>query len=386
MKLISYGKQFIDNKDISKVTAALRSDWLTQGPDIAEFEAGLAHYCGAKYAVAVSSGTAALHLACLAVGLRKGDEAITSPLTFLATANCILYCQANPVFADIHAQTANIDPLEVKKNITRRTKAVLPVHLGGLPCDIKRIHRIAKEKGLIIIEDACHALGAKYRYGKYWVKIGSCKHSDMAVFSFHPVKHITTAEGGAVLTNNKTFYKKVSMLRNHGITQMDFVNKPHGQWYYEMQGLGFNYRLTDIQAALGISQLEKTGNFLKKRRRIASLYDSVFSDNPYFDILREQEGYFCSYHLYPIKLKDPYKEKKKELFVQLRKRGVLAQVHYIPVYLQPYYAKLGYRKGLCPVAEDYYSRELSIPIYPAMKEADIRLVIRALTEAFEAIT
>jgi dTDP-4-amino-4,6-dideoxygalactose transaminase len=268
MRRISYGRQYIDKEDIREAIKVLRSDLLTQGPKVVEFESLLAGYCGAKYAVAVSSGTAALHIACLVAGLKKRDEAITTPMTFAATANSVLYTGAKPVFADINPETANIDARKISAHITGRTKAILPVHYAGLPCDMHSISKIAKKRGIVVIEDACHALGASYKHNKRWVKVGNCALSDMVVFSFHPVKSITTGEGGAVLTDRKELYEKLLMLRSHGITKerSKFTGSDAlscGDWYHEMQLLGFNYRITDFQCAMGISQLKKLDDFIE---------------------------------------------------------------------------------------------------------------------------
>jgi UDP-4-amino-4,6-dideoxy-N-acetyl-beta-L-altrosamine transaminase len=392
MKNIPYGRQFIDDSDIAEVVKVLKSDWITQGPKVREFEKALARYCGAKYAVAVSSGTAALHLACLVAGLKPGDEAITSPITFMATSNSVLYTGAKPVFADIDPETANIDLLEVKKKITANTKAILPIHFAGLPCDISAIDKIAKKNKLKIIEDACHALGAKYKYNGKWVKVGSCVQSDMTVFSFHPVKSITTGEGGAITTNNKEYYEKLIMLRQHGITKdsSKFLNPYHlshnpDKWYHEMQLLGFNYRITDFQSALGISQLKKLDKFIERRREIAGIYNQAFKNNEFFDLPIEKDYTKSSWHLYPIKLKDEYKDKKALIFNKLRENGLGVQVHYIPVYLQSYYENLGYNKGFCPNAEDFYQKEISLPIYPAMSNDDLEQVQERVYKIFKEI-
>ncbi len=383
MNYIPYSRQYIDEEDIQEVVKVLKSDFITQGPKIPEFERKLVDYCGAKYTVAVNSGTSALHIACLAAGIKPGDEVITSPITFVASANCVLYCGGKPVFADIQEDTINIDPHEIKKKITSRTKAIIPVHFAGHPCDMEEIQAIAKEHNLVVIEDAAHALGAEYKGSK----IGSCKYSDMTILSFHAVKHITTGEGGAVLTNDKKYYEKLLMFRNHGITKDKSRFTLHdsrlmGDWYYEMQTLGYNYRMTDIQAALGISQMKKLDSFVKRRREIAAIYHKAFRDNPYFDIPTENDYAYSSYHLYPIRLKDKYKTMKREIFVKLREKGLGIQVHYIPVYWHPYYKDLGYRKGLCPVAEDFYQREISIPVYPAMSDKDIKHVIEKVNHIF----
>ncbi len=374
MKIIPYGHQSINARDIKTVTGVLRSDCLTQGPKVNEFETALCKYTGAKYAVSVSSGTAALHLACIAAGIARGDEVITSPLTFVASANAVLYCSARPIFADVEKDTGNIDVECFKKRITKKAKAVIPVHFAGHPCELKGLMDVARENGLIIIEDAAHTLGASYKGSK----IGSCKYSDMTIFSFHPVKAITTGEGGAVLTNSRELYGKLLRLRSHGITKdQDLIDRNMRDcgWYYEMHDLGFNYRLTDMQATLGTSQLKRLDDFIEKRRSIAEIYDDAFSDNGFFDTPAEKEYAFSAYHLYPIQLKDKLKRQKKTVFCRMREEGLGVQVHYIPVYLQPYYRKLGFKKGACPNAEDYYHREISIPIYPALTTRQIKHVI-----------
>ena len=382
-RLIPYGHQCVEEDDIQAVVETLRSDFLTQGPKVREFEDSLSAYCGAKFAVVFSSGTAALHGAYFAAGLGDEDEIITSPITFLATANAGLFLDARPVFVDIEADTGNIDPGLIKRAITNKTKAVVPIHFAGHPVDLKRISNIAKEHKVIVIEDACHALGARYLD----TKIGDCKYSDMAVFSFHPVKSITTGEGGAVLTNNEDFYKKLIMFRHHGVTKESdaFQNREdyHGQWYYEMQYLGFNYRLTDIQCALGISQLKKLDMFIQRRCEIADMYARAFRDNPFFDLPGEKSGVKSAWHLYPIRLRDKHKNCKANIFMKLREKGLGVQVHYIPVYLQPYYQQLGYKRGLCLNAEDFYEREISIPIYQTMSDKDVQYVKDNLLSVFE---
>ena len=384
-KCISYSHQSICKDDINAVVKVLKSDFITQGPEIKCFENALCHYVGAKYAVCISSGTAALHIACLAAGIHKGDEVITSPLTFAASANCILYCGGKPVFADVCEDTANIDPKEIIRNITKKTKAVIPVHFAGHPCDLDKIQQIAKKNKLIVIEDAAHALGAKYKS----TRIGACKYSDMAIFSFHPAKSLTTGEGGAVLTNRKDLYERLLIFRNHGITKdSDKLLDRKMQvcdWYYEMQELGFNYRMTDIQAALGTSQLNKLNKFIKRRKRIAKIYNKFFHNQHYFEIPIERKYAYSAYHLYPIKLKDEFKNRKKEIFHEMRMKRLGVQVHYIPVYLHPYYKKLGFKKGLCPNAESYYDREISIPIYPALKDIQIKYVINSIFKIFKEI-
>ncbi len=391
MKHISYGRQSIDENDIREIIKVLKSDWLTQGPMIQKFEEALARYCGVKYAVAVSSGTAALHLACLAAGLKKGDEAITSPITFLATPNAVLYAGAKPIFADIGYDTININPEEIKKKITRKTKVILPVHFAGLPCDMPEIAKIAGKHNLIVIEDACHALGAEYKVSGKWTKVGSCKHSDMTIFSFHPVKSIATGEGGAITTNNKELYERLIILRNHGIAKdsTKFTNLyssefPKESWYYEMQYLGFNYRITDMQCALGISQLKRIDIFLKRRREIASIYNRQISNIDEIKAPFEENNVKSAWHLYVIRIRKNrgLKLDRNELFSYLRKIGIGAQLHYIPIYLQPYYYKLGYRKGTCSQAEEYYQMALSLPIYPMLTNKDIKYITTKISKFF----
>ena len=371
---IPYGRHWISDDDIQSVVDVLESDWLTQGPKIEEFEKEISAYCGSKYSVVFNSGTSALHAAFSVLGLDKDDEFITTPNTFVATANAGLHTGIKPIFVDIEEDTGNLNTSKVEERITERTRLIVPVHYSGHPVDMGKIYEIAERKNLYVIEDACHALGAKYK----GYKTGGCNYSDMTVFSFHPVKHITTGEGGAVLTNNKDFYKKLLMSRSHGIEKRSFINKPDGDWYYEMQSLGYNYRMTDIQAALGISQLRKSDKFIDRRKEIARLYDSEFKDNPWFDIPPVRSYASSSYHLYPIRFKDGFKEKKKEIFLKLKEEKLGVQVHYIPVYWHPFYKNMGYKKGICPIAEDFYFKELSLPIYPAMKGEEQRYVIEGI--------
>ena len=377
MKYIPYSQQTIDNEDIRAVVEVLKSDWLTQGPKIKEFEDTLCKYTGAKYAVATSSGTAALHIACLAAGIKQEDEVITSPITFVASANCVLYCSGKPVFADIQEDTVNINPEEIRKKITAKTKAIIPVHFAGHPCDLEEINLIAKQHNLLVIEDASHALGAEYKSSK----IGSCKYSDMTVFSFHPVKSITTGEGGAVLTNRKGLYEKLLMFRTHGITKekTKLIQKDEGPWYYEMQSLGFNYRITDFQCVLGISQLKKINSFIKRRREIVEIYNSELSKIDEIILPLEKPYAKSSLHIYYIRFKNI--QKRRIIFEKLQKTGIGVQVHYIPVHLQPYYKKLGFKRGLYPKAERFYDREITIPLYPNMDNIDIEYVIDTLLKA-----
>ncbi len=375
--MINYGRQTIDKKDVEEVKKVLESDFLTTGPKIKEFEDKFADYVGVKYAVAVANGTAALHLACLAAGLTDGDELITSPMTFAASANCGLYCGAKPRFVDINERgLINVDKIEEK--VVDKTKVIVPVHYSGLACNMKKIKKVADKNDLIIIEDACHALGGKYKGSK----IGDCQYSDMAVFSFHPVKHITTGEGGMITTNSMELYEKLLILRTHGITKKEdnFVNDKDGPWYCEMQELGFNYRLSDIQCALGVSQLNKIDEFVAKRGEIADKYKKAFEDMDNVEVIEENEGQLNAYHLFVVKVD---KEKRLDLFNYLKENDILCQVHYIPVYWHPYYQKLGYERGLCPKAEDFYGKILSLPIYPSLKDEGQKEVIKAIGDYFE---
>jgi len=377
MKIIPYGHQFIDAKDVKEVIKVLKSDWITQGPKVKEFEEALCKYTGAKYAVAVSSGTAALHIACLAVGISSDDEVITSPISFVASANCVLYCGGKPVFADVQEDTVNIDPIEIKKKITKKTKAIIPVHFAGHPCDLEEIYNIAKKYNLIIIEDACHALGAEYK----GVKIGSCEYSDMTVFSFHPVKSITTGEGGAVLTNNKEIYEKLLIFRNHGITRdiNKFTVKNVGSWYYEMQELGFNYRITDFQCALGLSQLKKIDKFIERRREIVEFYNEQLKDLEEIILPIEKPYIKSSWHIYYIRLKDS--TKRRAVFEKLRESGIGVQVHYIPIHLQPYYRKIfKYKKGDYPVAENYYETTITLPLFVGLTIKQLKYITYKVKE------
>jgi len=372
--MIPYGKQYIDEEDIKEVLGALRSDWITQGPRVKEFEDALCAFTGAEYAVAVSSGTAALHIAALSAGITKGDEVITSPITFAASANCILYCGGKPIFADIDSAVVNIDPEEIEKKTTPMTKAIIPVHFAGHPCDMAKINAIAKKYGLIVIEDAAHALGAEYKGSK----IGSCKYSDMTILSFHPVKHITTGEGGAILTNDKALYDKLVLFRSHGITKD--CPDGDGAWYYEMRKLGYNYRITDIQCALGTSQLRKLDGFIRRRKEIAEVYDNAFGDNSVFDIPQESKEVSSAWHLYVVRLREEYVELRKDIFDELRKKGIGVQVHYVPVHYHPYYRENGYKDVSFPKAESYYASAISLPVYPAMSDDDVRDVVRIVKE------
>jgi UDP-4-amino-4,6-dideoxy-N-acetyl-beta-L-altrosamine transaminase len=337
----------------------------------------------------VSSGTAALHIAALAAGIKEGDEVITTPISFVATSNCVLYAGAKPVFADIDEETLNLDPVEIEKKITKRTKAILPVHFAGLPCDMPEIAKIAKKHRLIVIEDACHALGAEYkvkgqgsRVKGEWTKVGSCEHSDMTVFSFHPVKAITTGEGGAVTTNDEKLYKKLIALRSHG-TYKDEKTAAKGPWYYEMRDLGFNYRITDFQCALGLSQLEKLDTFIGRRKNISARYDREFLELGDLIRLPSQRvgNKRHAFHLYLLRLNlKKLAASQKNIVEELHKRNIGVQVHYIPIYEHPFYQKNGYGKTKCRFAEEYYAEAMSLPIYPTLKAEEQEYVINNVKE------
>jgi len=376
-RYLPYSRQLIEEDDILAVSEVLRSDYLTTGPMVGKFEKALADYCGAKYAVVVASGTAALHAAYYAAGLKDGDEIITSPITFAATSNAALYLNAKPRFVDIEKETGNIDPTLIKEQITDKTKILAPVHYSGHPVDLDRIDAIAKEHGLVVVEDAAHAIGAEYN-GK---KIGGL--SDMTILSFHPVKPMTTGEGGAVLTNNEEFYERLRLFRTHGITKSpdSMEAKDQGPWYYEMQDLGFNSRITDMQCALGLSQLKKMDRFVKERRAIAEFYCTAFQDLDEIEITYEKEYSLSSWHLYPIRLKGSLTSRRREIFEKLRANKIWCQVHYIPVYLQPYYRRIGYSEGLCPQAEQFYSEEISIPVFQGMLQKEMKYVVDVITDS-----
>ena len=368
MMNIQYGRQSIDEDDIQAVVNVLRGNYLTTGPNIAEFEKVVCEYTGAKYAVAISNGTAALHAACFAAGIEPGDEVITTPITFAASSNCVLYCGGTPVFADIKPDTYNIDPDDIRRKITDKTKAIIPVHFTGQPCEMDEIHAIAKEHGLVVIEDAAHALGADYK-GR---KIGSM--SDMSIFSFHPVKHITTGEGGMIMTNNEKLYERLKLFRSHGITRDELLMKKNeGGWYYEQLDLGYNYRITDIQCALGVSQMKKLDKFVAKRREIVARYNDVFDNIEGIICPKQQEGCNNSWHLYVVQVQN-----RKEVYDKLKEAGIYANVHYIPVYKHPYYQEHGYAEVCCPNAEELYAHMISLPLYPDLTVEEQDYVISTM--------
>lgn len=373
--MIPYGKQTIEQDDIQAVVDVLKSDFLTTGPKIAEFEQTVADYVGAKYAVAISNGTSALHAACFAAGIGPGDEVITTPLTFAASANCVLYCGGTPVFADVDPKTYNIDPEDIRRKITDRTKAIIAVHLAGQPCDMDAIHSIAREYGLIVIEDGAHALGSVYK-GK---KVGSM--SDMTTFSFHPVKPITTGEGGMIVTDNEDFYKKMVLFRSHGITRDDsMMTRNDGPWFYQQFDLGYNYRITDIQCALGCSQMKKLDRFLARRKEIVARYNEAFADCDNIITPYQLSDTESGWHLYIVQVKNC---DRRQVFENMREKGIGVNVHYIPVYMHPYYQEHGYENVHCANAEEIYSHIISLPLYPGLTSEQQDYVIDTLKSLCE---
>ena len=379
--MIYYGHQHITEKDIQAVERVLHSDWLTQGPAIEAFEKKVANYCGAKYAVAVTNATSALHIACKAAGLGEGDVLWTSPITFTASANCGRYCGADVDFVDIDDKTYNMSVAELRHKLeaaVKKPKVVIPVHLAGQSCDMEAIKALADEYGFKIIEDASHATGADYKN----TKVGSCRYSDMTVFSLHPVKIVTTGEGGIVLTNNKELYEKLKLYRSHGITRDSdlMTQETDGPWYYQQIELGFNYRMTDMQAALGCSQMDSLDEFVARRRYLVKRYNEKLKNLP----LRtpyQDEATNPSWHIYIIRV-DFTKVKliKKEIFACMRDRGIVLNLHYIPVHTQPYYQKLGFQKGDFPVSEKYYEEAITLPLYYDLTDEQQDEVIEALKE------
>lgn len=382
--MIPYARQHITQEDIDAVVAVLHSDWLTQGPTIERFERAVADYCGVRYAVATCNATAALHLGCLGLGVGGNDTGWTSPITFVASANCLRYCGAQVDFVDIDSETWNLDADELARKLEQAArhgkvpKVVIPVHFGGQPCDMERIRELSLQYGFAVIEDAAHAIGASYR----GAPVGSCQYSDITVFSFHPVKIITTGEGGMLLTNRQDLYEKLVLLRSHGITRdADRMTEPsHGPWYYQQLELGYNYRMTDLQAALGLSQLSRIDDFIARRNELAARYRKLLAGLPLvLPVVREDRS--SSWHLYVVRL-DPARARigRREAFDRLRAARIGVNLHYIPVHTQPYYASLGFRTGDFPEAERYYAEAISLPMYPGLTESMQDRVADALRE------
>ncbi|MVW76094.1 UDP-4-amino-4,6-dideoxy-N-acetyl-beta-L-altrosamine transaminase [Pseudomonas xionganensis] len=380
--MIPYGRQDIIQADIDAVVAVLQSDFLTQGPQVPAFERAVAEYCGVSHALAVNSATSALHIACLALGLGPGDLLWTSPITFVASANCALYCGAEVDFVDIDPRTYNLCPQALERKLIeaesqgRLPKIVVPVHLCGQPCDMQRIHELAQRFGFKVIEDASHAIGGRYQ-GQ---AIGSCRYSDITVFSFHPVKIITTAEGGMALTSDAALAERMALLRSHGITRdpAQMTHEADGPWYYQQIELGFNYRMTELQAALGLSQLQRLDQFVARRHELAARYDSLLAELPVVTPWQHPDSY-SGLHLYVIRLcLDKIGHSHRQVFEALREQGIGVNLHYIPVHTQPYYAQMGFSNGDFPEAERYYAEAISLPLFPTMTSLSQDLVIEAL--------
>lgn len=375
---IPYGRQTIDQHDLDAVCETLKNDYLTQGPKIAEFEKAITEYTGAKFCVAVANGTAALHLSVAALNLPTGSQGLTSPITFVASANCLPYNGIKPGFSDIDPETGNIDPALIPDRMTENTSVIIPVHYSGRPVDMKSVHELASRRGIRVIEDAAHAIGSRYSDGGM---VGNCRYSDLTIFSFHPVKTMTTGEGGAITTNSDELYRRLQLLRSHGITRdPDQLSDNPGPWYYEMQDLGYNYRLTDLQAALGLSQLSKLERFIERRREITLHYQTGFSRLSVLKTPAQDIGTRSAWHLYVIRLDlARIGISRKSVMEKLKKAGIGTQVHYIPVHLQPYYQKhYGFRRGDFPNAESFYEECLSLPLYPGMTNQDVDRVVAAV--------
>jgi UDP-4-amino-4,6-dideoxy-N-acetyl-beta-L-altrosamine transaminase len=386
MSVIPYGRQDINQSDIDAVVAVLRSDFLTQGPAVPAFEKSVAKYCGAQHTVAVNSATSALHIACLALGVGNGDIVWTTPITFVASANCALYCGAMVDFVDIDPRTYNLsverlaDKLSVAEKAGKLPKVLIPVHLCGQPCDMESIYALSQKYGFKIIEDASHAIGGKYK-GE---PIGNCRYSNIAVFSFHPVKIITTGEGGMAMTNDAQLAKRMQLLRSHGITrdENDMTHGPDGPWYYQQIDLGFNYRMTDLQAALGLSQIQRLNDFVTQRHVIAKRYNQMLADLPVNTPWQHEDSY-SGLHLYVIRLNlAEIGKTHRQIFEELREMDIGINLHYIPVYRQPYYENLGFKTGYCLEAEQYYAEAISLPMYPNLTEIEQDTVFTALKEVF----
>lgn len=377
-RMLPYGQQWLTEEDIEAVVHVLKGDFITQGPSIQEFEQKVAEYVGTAYAVAFTNGTAALHAACFAADIGPGNEVITTPLTFLASSNCVLYQGAQPVFADIDPRTYNIDPEDIRRKITGDTRAVIAVDFTGQPVEVDKILSITQEHNLVLIEDAAHSLGAEYD-GR---KIGAW--ADMTMFSFHPVKHVTSGEGGIIVTDSEIYYKKLLQFRNHGMTRdPEELESNDGPWYYEMQSLGYNYRMTDLQAALGSSQMNRLDQFVERRNEIVSIYNKQLAQLPELILPYQLPKAKSSWHLYVIRWPlEKFSLSRKQIFEALREMNIGVNVHYIPVYLQPYYQQLGYEKGLCPIAEQYYENCITLPLFPKMSDQDVYDVCEAVTRVY----
>jgi len=383
--VIFYGKQSIDQNDIDAVVEVLKSDFLTQGPAIEKFEKCVAEYCGAKYAVAVTSATAALHISCLATGLGKGDILWTSPITFTASANCGRYCGADVDFVDIDPSTYNMSIAELEKKLQAaeiKPRVVVPVHLAGQSCEMDKIYKLSQKYGFKVIEDASHAIGADYKE----TKVGCCKYSDMTVFSFHPVKIVTTGEGGMVLTNDKDLYEKLVLYRSHGITRDPklMTGTADGPWYYQQIDLGFNYRMTDMQAALGYSQMQKVNEFVSKRRYLAKRYNELLKNINGIQLPDQNEDTKSSWHLYVVRVDfSKISKTKNQIFAEMKEKGICLNLHYIPVHTQPYYENLGFKGGDFPNSEKYYEEAFTLPLYYSLTDEQQDHIVKSLVEVLQ---
>ena len=388
--MIPYGKQSISEDDVAAVSEVLKTDYLTTGPMVDAFEKKMAQYCGASHGIAVSNGTAALHVAAMASGLDQNDHGITSPNTFLASANCMAYCKAIPDFADIESETYCIDAEEIKKKIKPETRLVIPVHFAGHPCDMEKIWQVAKDKGLFVIEDAAHALGSAYRdKNGNWIRVGACRHSHATILSFHPVKNITTGEGGMILTNDDELARKCKLLRSHGIERdsvyysgLPLRGSCEAPWYYEMQMLGYNYRITDIQCALGIIQMDRLDDFAEKRRTIWQRYNTELKDIEDLTLPMEKDGVYSAWHLYAAKARN-----RDQLLQTLRNERIGAHAMYIPVHLQPWYQReFGFKKGDFPISEAYFEESIILPLYPDLSYDEQGFIIDKIRQFFRKNT
>lgn len=380
--MIFYGKQSIDENDIDAVVEVLKSDFLTQGPAIEKFEKCVAEYCGAKYAVAVTSATAALHISCLSAGLGKDDILWTSPITFTASANCGRYCGADVDFVDIDPSTYNMSIAELEKKLQAaeiKPRVVVPVHLAGQSCEMDKIYKLSQKYGFKVIEDASHAIGADYKE----TKVGCCKYSDMTVFSFHPVKIVTTGEGGMVLTNDKDLYDKLVLYRSHGITRDTklMTRTADGPWYYQQIDLGFNYRMTDMQAALGYSQMQKVDEFVRKRRYLAKRYNELLKNINDIQLPYQNEATNSSWHLYVVRVDfSKIRKTKNRIFAEMKEKGICLNLHYIPVHTQPYYENLGFKDGDFPNSEKYYEEAFTLPLYYSLTDEQLDYIVKSLVD------
>ena len=383
--MIFYGKQSIDENDIDAVVEVLKSDFLTQGPAIEKFEKCVAEYCGAKYAVAVTSATAALHISCLSAGLGKDDILWTSPITFTASANCGRYCGADVDFVDIDPSTYNMSIAELEKKLQAaeiKPRVVVPVHLAGQSCEMDKIYKLSQKYGFKVIEDASHAIGADYKE----TKVGCCKYSDMTVFSFHPVKIVTTGEGGMVLTNDKDLYEKLVLYRSHGITRDPklMTGTADGPWYYQQIDLGFNYRMTDMQAALGYSQMQKVDEFVSKRRYLAKRYNELLKNINGIQLPDQNEDTKSSWHLYVVRVDfSKISKTKNQIFAEMKEKGICLNLHYIPVHTQPYYENLGFKGGDFPNSEKYYEEAFTLPLYYSLTDEQQDHIVKSLVEVLQ---